>query len=367
MRDISDKHSIDPKLDEYLARVFRMAKSYQTQRSYKVSLNKFFKYLGTKNKQISDLLLECKQKKVDPIVVLDEFYTYMSKQNMRNRSIASYLCVVKDFLNFHGLHIYSEDIKQRFRTPKTEVFYEEGLTKQILNRILHNSVPKLQAAILVACSSGIRVGELVQLRISDIDFTTSPTTIKIRRDTTKTRETRFTHITTEASKILSDYITKNLKNQLGSDPYIFMKYQGEEDTFSYYKAVISSRGSLMNMLRRAVLAVPELAMKNEGGGYQIHFHAFRKWFKTQVTNSQQSDFAEALMGHKSLKLVYYKQNAQDRQKMYKKLESHLTISDFTNFEKSMEDLEEKLAQMEIELEKVKQWKEITVKYRKKKV
>lgn len=365
MQDILDMHSVDPKLDEYLARVFRMAKSYQTQRSYKVSLNKFFKFLGTKNKQISELLLECKQKKVDPIVVLDEFYTYMSKQNMRNRSIASYLCVVKDFLNFHELHIYSEDVKQRFRTPKTEVFYEEGLTKQILNRILHNSVPKLQAAILVACSSGIRVGELVQLRISDIDFTTSPTTIKIRRDTTKTRETRFTHITNEASKILSDYITKNLKNQLSSDPYIFMKYQGEEDTFSYYKAVISSRGSLMNMLRRAVLAVPELAMKNEGGGYQIHFHAFRKWFKTQVTNAQQSDFAEALIGHKSLKLVYYKQNTQDRQKMYKKLESNLTISDFTNFENTMEELQEKLSQVEIELEKVKQWKEITVKYQKK--
>jgi len=365
MSNISDMHTVDPKLDEYLDRVFRMAKSYQTKRTYKVCLNKFFKFLGTKNKQISDLLLECKQKKVDPIMVLDEFYTYMSKQNMRNRSIASYLCVVKDFLNFHELHIYSEDVKQRFRTPKTEVFYEEGLTKQILNRILHNSVPKLQAAILVACSSGIRVGELVQLRISDIDFTTSPTTLKIRRDTTKTRETRFTHITNEASKILSDYITKNLKNQLSSDPYIFMKYQGEEDTFSYYKAVISTRGSLMNMLRRAVLAVPELATKNEGGGYQIHFHAFRKWFKTQVTNAQESDFAEALMGHKSLKLVYYKQNAQDRQRMYKKLEPHLTISDFTNFEKTMEEMQSQLESLTLELEKVKQWKEITAKYQKK--
>ena len=90
---------------------------------------------------------------------------------------------------------------------------------------------------------------------------TTPTTLRIRRETTKTRETRFTHITIEASKILSDYTTKNLKNHQGSDPYIFMNFQGESGSFAYHKAMISARGTLMNMLRNAVVAVPELAMK----------------------------------------------------------------------------------------------------------
>lgn len=357
-------HPIDPRIDEYLERIFRISKSYQTKRAYKVSLNKFMAFLRTKNKKISDILLDFKQKKADPIVILDEYYTYMSKENKRNGTIATYLCVAKDLLNFHDLHIYSEDLKQRFRAPKREVFYEEGLTKKILVRLLHNSSPKLQVAILVASTSGIRVGELIQLRLSDIDFTTTPTTLRIRRETTKTRETRFTHITIEASKILSDYTTKNLKNHQGSDPYIFMNFQGESGGFAYHKAMISARGTLMNMLRNAVVAVPELAMKNEGGNYQIHFHAFRKWFKTQVTDAHESDFAEALMGHKSLKLVYYKQNSEMRMKTYQKLEPYLTISDFTRVEKTIDEMHDKIAYLETELEKVKQYREIAVKYKK---
>ena len=365
MSNIFDKHEIEPQIDEYLERVYRISKSYSTMRSYKVSLNKFEGFLKTIQKSFPEILHDLKNKNKDPVFLLDEYYTYLSKVNMKNSTIGNYLCIAKDFLNFHDMHIYTEDIKQKFRTPKREVFYEEGLTKGIINRLLHNSSPKLQAAILITCSSGMRVGELIQLRLSDIDFTTSPTNIRIRRETTKTRETRFTHITSEASKILSDYITKNLNNLRSSDPYLFMNYKGEHDPISYHKALLSARGSLMNMLREAVVSVPELAMKNENGKYRIHFHAFRKWFKTQVTNAQQSDFAEALMGHKSLKLVYYKQSTQDRLNMYKKLEPHLTISDFSKVEKTIDELKDQVEFLSTELEKVKQWREISVKYQKK--
>ena len=53
----------------------------------------------------------------------------------------------------------------------------------------------------------------------------------------------------------------------------------------------------------------------------------RYFFKTQVTDAHESDFAEALMGHKSVKLVYYRQNAKKRQKTYLDVEHALTISE----------------------------------------
>ncbi len=96
------------------------------------------------------------------------------------------IVAVKEFLNSEGLHIYNEDLKQRFRLPKKQHVFEEGLTKEILVRLLHNCSPKLQTAILIACSSGMRIGEIVQLKISDIDFGTNPTTIHIRAETTST-------------------------------------------------------------------------------------------------------------------------------------------------------------------------------------
>lgn len=364
MYDILDKHLVDPRIDEYLERIFRISKSYSSKRTYKVIVNRFMKFLSSKNDP-SKILLELKEKREDPIIILDDYYTFLSKEGLKNSCVTTYICIAKDFLNFHGMHIYSEDLKQRFRLPKKEAFYEEGLSKAILIRLLHNSPPKLQVAILMICSGGMRNGELVQLRISDIDFTTNPTTIRIRRETTKTRETRFTHITTEASKALSDYITKNTKNWQNSDPYLFMNHQGDYGTLEYSNAMFSARGTLMNMLRDVVLSIPELAQKNENGNYMIHFHAFRKWFKTQVTNAHQSDFAEALMGHKSIKLTYYKNNSEARMKTYQELEPYLTISDFTKVEKSLGQMQEKIAFLETELEKVKQQREIEVKYQRK--
>jgi len=365
MANISDMHKVEPKIEEYLDRLFRISKSFETKRAYNVTLNKFIKFLNSNNNELDEILYELKNKQKDPIILLDEFYSYMSQQNLRNSTIANYLCVVKDFFNFHNMHIYTEDVKQKFRTPKREVFYEEGLTKEILNRLLHNSSSKLQVVIFLACTSGMRIGEMMQLRHSDIDFTTNPTTIRLRRETTKTRETRLTHVTTEASKVLSDYVTKRTSQIKSADPYLFMYHEGEFGTREYHKSMYAARQTMLEKLRQTIESIPELAMKNENGKYRVHFHGFRKWFKTQVTNAQQSDFAEALMGHKSLKLVYYKQSTQDRLEMYRKIEPYLTISDFSKVEKTIDELKDQVEFLSTELEKVKQWREISVKYQRK--
>ena len=358
---VEDK--IELKFDQYLERSYRLSKSYGTVRTHLTALHKFQKFCDTKS-NLSQVLYELKQNKIVPVNLLDEFYTFMSNGRVKNRTIIGYLSIVKDYLNFHGMHIYTEDIKQKFRTPKPEVFYEEGLTKSILNRLLQNSVPKLRLGILLACSSGMRVGEIIQLKFSDIDFTTNPTTIKVRRETTKTRETRFTHITTETTKILGDYITKKKQSKQSDYQYLFMYHHGEFGTKEYYKSMFAARQAMLEKLRLTIQIIPELSMKNENEKYRIHFHAFRKWFKTQVTTAGQSDFAEALMGHKSLKLVYFKQSSEARLKLYLKMEPFLTISDFSRVEKTMEELQEQVQSLSIELEKVKQWREISVKYQK---
>jgi integrase len=363
MLNILDMHNIDSEIEPYLERVYRISKSHNTKRGYKVALRNFNRFLLSKQTTLNVILEELKQKKKDPIVLLDEYYTFMSENELRNSTICGNLSISKDFLNFHGLKIYSEDLKQRFRAPKREVYYEEGLTKTELVRVLHNSSQKLQTTILLACSSGMRIGEITQLRLSDIDFSTNPTTIRVRRETTKTRETRFTHITKEASDLLHDYIKKRQEKIHANDFHLFMNCISSVDSDEYYNAFQTARCSLMTSLRKVVESVPELANRNENGQYRIHFHAFRKWFKTQVTAAYQSDFAEALMGHKSLKLVYFKQNSSDRLKTYMKIEQYLTISDNSKVEETIDGMERTINNLEIELEKVKEWKLANEKYK----
>ncbi len=364
MADIPDMHKIEPKIEQYLDRVYRISRSFGTKRSYHAALKKFENFCN-ETSSLPDVLFDLKNNSKDPVVILDEFYTSMSNSSLKNRTIIGYLCVTKDYLNFHGMKIYAEDVKQKFRSPKPDVFYEEGLTKSILNRLLQNCSRKLRVAILLACSSGMRIGEISQLKLSDVDFTTSPTTIRVRRETTKTRETRFTHISSEASKIFSDYITKKTLDTKSIDPYLFMYFDDEFGTIEYDKSMYAARQTLMARLRETILHIPELSMKNENGQNSIHFHAFRKWFKTQVTTAGQSDFAEALMGHKSLKLVYFKQSSEARMKLYQKMEPFLTISDFTRVEKTIDELHDQVQSLALELEKVKQGREIAVTYKKK--
>ena len=83
-------------------------------------------------------------------------------------SIKNYLKVAKEFLNGEGCKIYNEDAKQRFRPPRVVLAYQKGLTKEIINRLVRLANPKLVACILVAGSSGMRLGEIVQQKLSKL-------------------------------------------------------------------------------------------------------------------------------------------------------------------------------------------------------
>jgi len=365
--------TVEDRITTFLDRKFRYSKSFATKQTYRLALNKFQEFLIFRyNLDINQIVKRCENKDLDPITVLNEFYTFLTKYKLKNgkigysnSSMTIAIVVAKEFLNSQDLHIYNEDLKQKFRLPKKKIVFEEGLTKEILVRLLHNLSPKLQTAVLMCASSGMRIGEFVQLRLNDLDFNTNPTTIRLREETTKTRETRFTCISAEATKSLKDYLRRTFDWTEGikDDRYLFLTYSKDfTQTEEYHRAVRSAEGTLVQALELVIKAVPELSMKNENGRNTIHFHALRAWFKTQVTNAHQSDFAEALMGHKSIKLTYFRQNAKDRLKTYLEVEPSLTISDFTKVESTMEDLKTELASVKLELEKQKQRIEITEKH-----
>lgn len=381
--------TVEDKIERFLERKFRASRSYATKRGYKTALNKFLSFVRIKyNRDLNQLLRLVKEtKEVEPIDVLDDYYTHLSnfktglqeRPNLSNSTIRCYILVTKEFLNSEGCHIYNEDLRQKFRLPKKSTVYEKGLTKDTIRRLLRLANPKLATIILMACSGGMRISELVQLRLSDVNLETNPTTITIRKETTKTRQTRITHITSEAKLALQDYLRKyrqwhendssvkylflqthedkinRLRKRLKSDNYESKLFRRKDETRLeslenelktlgneelYAKAVITARHSLENQLEKVIGNIPELSTKNDNGRNAIHFHAFRAWFKTQVTNAHQSDFAEALMGHTSLKLVYYRQNDEQRAKIYREIEPALTISDTEKIEKSFEILQE---------------------------
>jgi len=373
---------IHDKIARFLDRKFRASKSYSTKSTYKTALNQFknFAYQDY-NQELDKLLENISAKILDPIDVLDDFFTYLTKvkagkkTGYSNSSIRTYIIVAKEFLNDVGCKIYSEDLRQKFRLPKKTSVLEEGLTKEQISQILRLANYRLASVILVACSSGMRIGEIIQLKLSDIDFTTKPVTIRIRAETAKTREGRITHISSEASKALKDFLIKVQPQRQNEDYLYLVDYQKRMkelkanakkntglleqrikenlETMSqddlHYQNVNMTKHNFENQLGRIIQNIPELNKKSDNGRYQVHFHAFRYFFKTQVTDAHQSDFAESLMGHKSIKLVYYKQNTKARIRTYLEIEHALTISDTEQIDRNYSQIQEANQELKADL------------------
>jgi len=360
-------------IERFLSHKFRFSKSYSTISTYKSSAKKFEEFLRDKfNLDLSQLIFQITSNKLDAVDILNEFYSWLSihklpkknKIGYSNESINIYINVTKELLRDNKIKIYNEDIKQQFRLPRRISIITEGLTKNVINRVIRLANPKLATVILIACSSGMRIAEIIQLRLVDIDFTKTPTQIHIRAETSKTREARFTHITSEATKSLQDYLLRVKPKK--EDDFVFLSTMNSriksekskdvpdktrieemeavktkyDESELYARNVASTIHNLQQQLQRAVAHNPELNAMSENGRREIHFHAFRYWFKTQVTDAHQSDFAEALMGHKSLKILYYRQYSQKRMDTYREIEHALTISDTEGIEKQLSETKE---------------------------
>jgi len=86
--------------------------------------------------------------------------------------------------------------------------FKQDSTLEAINRVIRFANPKLTTTILIAYSSGIRIREIIQLKLSDVDLEVNLSTITIRTNTTKTRETRLTHINSKAKNALKDYLAR---------------------------------------------------------------------------------------------------------------------------------------------------------------
>lgn len=345
-------------LEEYLSSVFTLSHSLSTVRSYRTSITNKTKtgfrdfILQRYNIDEFELVSKVNHKELDIYKVLREFVVFLDQLEYKPKSIKSMLAATNGYLRHLGLKIYSEDFKQNVRMPKVVYQQEEPLTKEIIQRILRNLPPKLQTIVLVLCASGMRIGELVQLKLSDIDFSSKPTKIKLRAETTKTRTSRETFLTSETTNALKDYLRRyfgweeNLENYHLRDVAIFARTSIFRNKKTKYTSYLAFTSLLSNTFTYHIRKISGLQFKNENGRNAIHFHAFRKFFRTTVGNAVGRDFAEALIGHRFYMDTYYQLSDEKKREMYLQAEPYLTISDFKTVENNLKEISSRYSQLE---------------------
>ena len=337
--------------ESFLDSLFVISQSTNTRKTYQNVIRKFQKFLLEQH-GITDvqLLSKIQSEEIDIFQLLQNYVINQNKTGLSGKTIRVHFSVIRGYLRHLGIRADRDDIKEFVKIPKQTKLREIPLTKEIVIRVLRNANPKLQTAILVATSTGLRIGELAQLKISDVDFTTTPTTIFVRGETTKTKTSRETFLTTEATNALKDFLkrfhkwSESTTNPSVSEKHIFgpvikPKIKGR---FSADAAILT----LSHSLRMLLKSNPDLEIRNENGRMSVHFHAFRKFFRTNLGNVAGRDYAEALMGHSFYMDTYYQLPEEKKKQMFLDAEPYLTISDFESVEKNIKALSAKNSQLE---------------------
>jgi len=347
-------------LNDYLDTVYLQSHSASSVKTYRTAIvgtkSGFRLFLQEKyNCDEVQLAYRVENEELDIYKVLSEYVIFLDKKGIKAKTIRLWLTIVKGYFTFMGTEVFSEKCRQRVKLPKVQRLKKEALTKELLIKLLRNLPAKLQAAALLALSSGLRVGEVTGLTLADIEFNSEPVKINVRAETSKSGEDRETYISKEASDALQDYLARffgwkeDSTNKKIQSLRIFGRTnligEGPKENKTYRlptpEEQLSDSINLQKALIRAINKVPDLNKIGRNGRRVIHFHAFREYFYTEVSNASGSNYAHALMGHHEYLDTYYTLSKKEQIRLYKNAEPALTIADYTKIEKNLETMQTK--------------------------
>jgi len=159
----------------------------------------------------------------------------------------------------------------------------------------------------------------------------------------------------QSQKFLDAHQNENGKNTHLENVLIFGRTISRKQNSIPENETIYAGFSLQRSLQTQVEKIPELDTRSENGRKTIHFHGFRKYFRTTVGNVCGRDFAEAMIGHGFYMDTYYILSEEQKRELYLKAEPLLTISDFKLVEQNLTDLTTKYIDLESKFNQLRQY------------
>ena len=204
----------------------------------------------------------------------------------------------------------------RTQTPVNRPISREAeLSKEILQTLIDNADLRLKTEILLAVSSGMRIGEILSFKVHDINLNTNPAEIHLRAEITKNKTARTVFISREAAVSLRLWL-KHRDTIRTKDDRCFPFARSTE--IAKFKKLLE---------RCSLLETDEQTHRTT-----IHFHLFRKYFLTEFKLAASAEVAEELAGHTGyLSESYRRLTKKAMQEEYLKAEASLTVcSNYSN-------------------------------------
>ncbi|MDO5845615.1 MAG: tyrosine-type recombinase/integrase [Methanocorpusculum sp.] len=238
-----------------------------------------------------------------------------AEQNFAPKTTCLYTQILIQFLRESGVGFSARTLRLlKSCSPKNyPVTRERELTKEEIARLLNSADIRLRAEILVAVSSGMRIGELLSFSARDVNFNVSPVEIYLSDMITKTKTARTVFISGEAAEALRRWLAerKEIPAEKRISPRCFPYSVGNETA------------RFRQLLQRTGL----FEVDTRTSRTTIHFHLFRKFFLTEFKLAASAEVAEELAGHAGyLSQSYRRLTRREMQTEYMKAEPKLTVA-----------------------------------------
>ena len=275
MKEISQFKSAQKMLGELKL----LTRSENTEKTYLKGLNCFVETMKIDN--LDDFVDKIKSQALNPDDVHKEFVINLANKNLAPKTVGAWSASVRKFLLANGIKLNG--------TTQIKIYniHEDTLpSKEDLKKILQSCSLRARAIILLLSSSGLRVGELRNLKMSDIDIAHEPGIVKIKDLTAKERKSRTTFFSNEAKQVLPSYLEqrKNKGHQITQESFLFTTNGGTQMSYQNLQFILN------NVFKKV--------SKKEGKRYGLHAHSLRKFFKTQLISAGvPGPIVDKLSGH----------------------------------------------------------------------
>jgi integrase len=270
-------------------------------------------------------------------------------------SIILNLTAVRSYLGYYDIDVIPSKFRRRVKMPRLLREDEEPLdAKDIRKILLACNNRRLKTFILTLASGGMRTKEALAIRLKDLDFTSSPTKVHIRKEFSKTRVARDIYISDETTQQLEQWIDWKYRDKAewtktkNPDDLVFGVYNtaNKPDPHHIYVKMLLEFERL--------LTIAGMDERKEGmRRRKITLHSMRRFCKGVISNQVNQDYSEWFLGHS--KSPYYTLKESERREIYAtKVMRYITFLDYTTLEATGKNIEAKLSEKEREIQLLRQ-------------
>jgi integrase len=351
-----------PKVNTFLDSIGR--NSIKSKRSYSSGLTLLQNFLKEKEQQIKyegcynceTILQPLFMNRINVYELFDTLISYIlaTKPEITPKSLSLYISALKSYFAYYDIDVIPSKFRRKVKMPKLYREDEEAIdTEDIRKIILSCNNRRLKVYLLVLASGAMRAVEALAIRLKDIDFSTNPTKIHIRKEYAKTKVSRDVYISYEATTYLKQWLdwkyNNNERPRKTSSPedLVFTVHNSTDPNVIYFR---------MYLEFRKLLSIAGLDRRKEGGiqkRRKITLHSLRRHAKVVLSNQVGQDYSEWYLGHS--KSPYYTLKELQRREIYEtKVMKYLTFLDYTTLELTGKNIEAKLSEKVREKELLRQ-------------